>query len=74
MPAIEHIFVLMLEDRSFNHMLGFSHITGTDAQTGEPTQIDGLLGTESNAYRGKTYTVSPTAPFTMATDPWPRVR
>jgi phospholipase C len=27
--GIEHIFVLMLENRSFDHMLGFSGITGT---------------------------------------------
>lgn len=69
MPAIEHIFVLMLENRSFDHMLGFSQITGTDAETGEPTQIDGLAGTESNSHGGKTYTVSPSAPFTMTSDP-----
>lgn len=69
MPAIEHIFVLMLENRSFDHMLGFSAITGTDAETGQPTEIDGLVGSESNSYGGTTYTVSPSAPFTMATDP-----
>ncbi len=32
---IKHIFVLMLENRSFDHMLGFSGITGTDAATGK---------------------------------------
>ena len=69
MPAIEHIFVLMLENRSFDHMLGFSQVTGADAETGETTQIDGLVGTESNSYGGKTYTVSPSATFTMSTDP-----
>jgi hypothetical protein len=50
-------------------MLGFSQITGADAETGETTQIDGLVGTESNSYGGKTYTVSPSATFTMFTDP-----
>ncbi|MGH4026138.1 MAG: alkaline phosphatase family protein [Pseudonocardiaceae bacterium] len=69
MSAIDHIFVLMLENRSFDHMLGFSQITGTDAETGQPTQIDGLTGTESNSYGGRTYPVSPSAPFTMRTDP-----
>lgn len=44
---IEHIFVLMLENRSFDHMLGFSGISGTEAskdknKTGNPTSIDGL--------------------------------
>jgi phospholipase C len=37
-PRIEHLIVLMLENRSFDHMLGFSGIPG----------IDGLTGTETN--------------------------
>jgi phospholipase C len=40
--GIEHIFVLMLENRSFDHMLGYSAIHGQDAVTGAPTQIRGL--------------------------------
>jgi phospholipase C len=40
--AIQHVFVLMLENRSFDHMLGFSGITGTDAVSGSPTEIAGL--------------------------------
>jgi len=51
---IKHVFVLMLENRSFDHMLGFSGITGTDAETGVPTAIDGHKGTESNSYNGIT--------------------
>jgi phospholipase C len=39
---IQHVFVLMLENRSFDHMLGFSGITGTDAVSGERTAINGL--------------------------------
>ncbi len=39
-PKIEHVFVLMLENRSFDHMLGFSGITGIDIN-GNPTSIDG---------------------------------
>jgi phospholipase C len=39
---VEHIFVLMLENRSFDHVLGFSGIAGTDPTTGAPTQIDGV--------------------------------
>jgi phospholipase C len=36
-PArIEHVFVLVLENRSFDHVLGFSGITGTDPD-GQPT-------------------------------------
>lgn len=39
---IKHVFVLMLENRAFDHMLGFAGITGTDAVTGEPTHVDDL--------------------------------
>jgi hypothetical protein len=59
---IKHVFVLMLENRSFDHMLGFSGITGIDAATGEPTRIDGLDGTEGNTFGGRRHTVSKGAP------------
>jgi phospholipase C len=36
------VFVLMLENRSFDHMLGFSGITGTDPFSGGATQVHGL--------------------------------
>ncbi len=39
---IKHVFVLMLENRSFDHMLGFSNLQGIDAITGQPTTIDGV--------------------------------
>ena len=43
MPGrIDHVFVLVLENRSFDHMLGFSGITGTDAVTGAATSVHGL--------------------------------
>ncbi len=45
---IQHIFVLMLENRAFDHMLGFSGITGIDAVTKTPTALHGLSGTETN--------------------------
>ena len=48
MPGVEYVFVLMLENRSFDHMLGFSGITGTDVVTGQSTPINGLTGNESN--------------------------
>ncbi len=41
MPDIQHIFVLMLENRSFDHLLGNSGIVGADAETGAPTRLDG---------------------------------
>jgi phospholipase C len=46
MADIKNIFVLMLENRSFDHMLGFSGITGIDAGTGAQTAIHGLDGTD----------------------------
>ncbi|HWC96707.1 MAG TPA: alkaline phosphatase family protein [Candidatus Sulfopaludibacter sp.] len=66
---IQHVFVLMLENRSFDHMLGFSGISGTDAATGQPTSINGLTGTESNLHAGRQYPVTQPAWYTMPADP-----
>ena len=54
---IKNVFVLFLENRSFDHMLGFSGITGPDAETGAETQIIGLGGSERNGYLGASYFV-----------------
>jgi phospholipase C len=67
--VIKNVFVLMLENRSFDHMLGFSGLTGTDAVTGDPTQINGLAGTESNSYNETTYQVSQPADYSMPVGP-----
>jgi phospholipase C len=40
---IKHVFVLMLENRSFDHMLGFAGLTGNDAVTRQPTRADDLV-------------------------------
>jgi len=66
---IKHVFVLMLENRAFDHMLGFSGITGTDAATGQPTTINGLSGSEFNAYNGVNYSVQRGAPDRAPHDP-----
>src|SRR5438045_2692483 len=55
--VIKHVFVLMLENRSFDHMLGFSGITGTDPATGQLTTIDGLTGNETNSFTDSAGTV-----------------
>jgi phospholipase C len=68
-PLINHVFVLMLENHSFDHLLGFSGITGGDAVTGKPTQINGLQGRESNLFNKVTYSVQQPAPFSMPIDP-----
>ncbi|MBS1524846.1 MAG: alkaline phosphatase family protein [Bacteroidetes bacterium] len=68
-PLINNVFVLMLENHSFDNLLGFSGITGIDAETGGPTTINGLSGSESNTYEGNSYTVEPGAPWSMPADP-----
>ena len=45
LSAIEHIVVLMLENRSFDHMLGYLY-PGNVTPSGQP--FEGLAGTESN--------------------------
>jgi hypothetical protein len=68
--GVRHVFVLMLENRSFDHMLGFSAITGTDAVTGRPTTMEGLSGTETNPRAGQSdVTVSHGAPDTLTVGP-----
>jgi phospholipase C len=66
---IKNVFVLMLENRSFDHMLGVSGITGTDAATGLAAAINGLDGTQSNTYQGQTYTVAQPGLDAMPVDP-----
>jgi phospholipase C len=68
---IKHIFVIMLENRSFDHLLGFSNLQGIDAVTGQPTTIAGLdpahdwnLGPD-----GKKVVVSSPADWAMPYDP-----
>jgi hypothetical protein len=56
---IKHVFVLMLENRSYDHLLGFAKLSGTDAATGQPTTADGLDGTEVNTFAGRKHRVIP---------------
>ncbi len=47
LPSVEHVVVLMLENRSFDHMLGFLYTdNGNVSPSGQP--CEGLSGTESN--------------------------
>jgi phospholipase C len=66
--VIKHLFVLVMENRSFDHLLGFQGITGKDTQTGQPTKADDLTGPGGatiaepyNDYANLRYTVTPTA-------------
>jgi phospholipase C len=49
LKQIEHIVVLTLENRSFDHMLGYLRLEGGRAD------IDGLDGTQSNEFAGVRY-------------------
>ena len=68
---IKHVFVIMLENRAFDHMLGLSDIQGTDAVSGQPTTIDGLNASNDwnlDPQGNKVYASSP-ANWSMPYDP-----
>jgi phospholipase C len=70
MLSIKHVFALMLENRSFDHMLGLSGITGTDAVTHAPTQVNGAPAGTFNSWKGTPYPFMPPAVDPMGTDPY----
>jgi phospholipase C len=51
LSKIDHIVVLMLENRSFDHMLGYLRLEGGR------NDVDGLLASMSNRFQGTTYAV-----------------
>jgi len=53
---VEQIVVLMLENRSFDHMLGYLSLDAADGGRGR-TDIDGLKAGMSNEHDGATYAV-----------------
>lgn len=57
--SIEHVFVLMLENRSFDHMFALSGIPGIKVATPADT----------NTYKGQTYPFQGGAPARMPSDP-----
>ena len=60
--VIKHLFVLVMENRSFDHLLGFQGITGRDTQTGATTKAEDLTGLQAfNDFGNLRYAVSPTA-------------
>ncbi|QNK02110.1 alkaline phosphatase family protein [Dyella telluris] len=66
LSAINHIVVLMLENRSFDHMLGYLYAdTGNVSPTGQP--FEGLTGKESNPGASGAVTVFPIAQGTTST-------
>jgi phospholipase C len=59
MANIAHVFVLMLENHSFDNIFGRSGIPG----------IDAARATDKNSYNGRNYPVQRGAPTSMPTDP-----
>ncbi|MFJ9179323.1 alkaline phosphatase family protein [Streptomyces sp. NPDC102360] len=65
---IDHIVVLMMENRSFDHMLGYLSLPVSQGGAGR-TDIDGLKGGESNPFNGKTYPSFPLTSTFFSPDP-----
>lgn len=64
LAAISHIVVLMLENRSFDHMLGYLSLEK------DRTDINGLTGSEQNSYNGMTYTPHHASVTAFSPDPY----
>ena len=68
---IKHVFVVMLENRSFDHMLGLSKIKGIEAISGRPADIEGLNASNDwnlDQHGNKIFVTSP-ADWSMPYDP-----
>jgi len=63
LEKIDHVVVLMLENRSFDHMLGYLSLIGGRAE------IDGLRPGLANRYQGRTYPVHHLAATALGMDP-----
>ncbi len=63
LEKVDHIVVVMLENRSFDHMLGYLTLTG-----GRP-DIDGLRPGFANEYQGRTYPVHHLDTTALEVDP-----
>lgn len=60
--SIQHIVVLMMENRSYDHMLGYLTLAGR-------TDLDGLNGRQSNPYNGKSYSPGKLTDLSFKPDP-----
>src|SRR6266478_7632473 len=71
LDALQHIVVLMMENRSFDHMLGGLSLVMENGQKKYPG-INGLTGNESNPdTNGNIVKVQPNAKFQSQLDPDP---
>lgn len=59
---IDHIVVLLLENRSFDHILGYLHLDGRP-------DVDGLTGREKNEFNGTAYGVTHLTDLRLPADP-----
>jgi phospholipase C len=59
---VDHLVVLMMENRSFDHMLGHLAMDGR-------REVDGLRGTETNPFDGATFPVFPLETTVFCDDP-----
>lgn len=58
LDKVEHFFVLVLENRSFDHLFGMSGITGTDTQTQTRRRVQGVPpGARQNDAQGNSHAV-----------------
>ena len=63
LDKVDHIVVLMLENRSFDHMLGYLSLYG------KRSDVDGLQPGFSNEYQGRTYRVHHLDSTALGLDP-----
>ena len=63
LKKVDHVVVVMLENRSFDHMLGYLSLTG-----GRP-DIDGLRPGLANQYQGRSYPAHHLAATALDLDP-----
>ncbi|HEX8474643.1 MAG TPA: alkaline phosphatase family protein [Pyrinomonadaceae bacterium] len=63
LDRIEHIVVLMLENRSFDHMLGYLKLEGA------MPDVNGLSSEMNNSYGGKKYKIMPLTNTVFKEDP-----
>ena len=63
LAKVDHVVVLMLENRSFDHMLGYLSLTG------RRPEIDGLRPGLANEHQGRTYPVHRLATTAVDMDP-----
>jgi phospholipase C len=68
LAGIEHLVVLTMENRSFDHMLGYLRLPSACGGAGR-TDVDGLTGAESNPHKGQMFGSSPVTGTVFSPDP-----